>query len=351
MQGYYEFFIVTSAYDLGASKPYDSLQTNQWNSILIGNIQTKIWYANSKIKYSHYRNIIKDINTDYVYLNCMYSYRFFLFPLLNRNKLFHKETKFIISPRGILQPGSLAIKSNKKLLYLQLLKKSRLLINCAWHASGKEEFIAIQKKFGLTTSIQTISNIPKRPSINIQKTEKKNDILKLVHLSLISPVKNIKKLIQVLAECTQQVTLDIYGPIKDETYWNECKKVMLILPSNIKVIYKGDLQPNKVQQTLKDYDSLISLTTGENFGHALYESLSVGRPIITSYYTPWNSLEEKKAGWNVDISNKEQISELLNALATKSNNKWQVYCEGAHQLAKKYFVEQNFEDSYRKLFS
>ena len=347
----YDFSVITSAYDLASDKPYAGIQLNQWNTILIGNCKTQIWYSDKKIDYKEYNKVIKNITADFVFLNCMYSYRYFLFPLLNRKKLFGEETKFIISPRGILQPGSLAVKSTKKKMYLSFLKWTGLLRKCEWHATSDDEALAIQRHFGNKLSIQCISNIPKPPFTAIQASNKEKDILRLVHLSLIAPVKNIKSLMEVLSGCKQKITLDIFGPVKDEAYWQECQQAMLTLPGHISVFYKGDVQPHQVQQTLEGYEGLISLTTGENFGHVLFESLSVGRPIITSHFTPWNELEKRNAGWNVDISNKGSIANLLDELSGKTNEEWQWYCKGAHQLAMKYFEEQNFREEYQKLFS
>lgn len=350
LQAEYEFFVITSAYDVNATKPYDAIQLNQWNYILIGNCKTKVWYSDKKINYKLFGEVISETKAEHVFLNCMYSYRYFLFPLWNRKKLFGKNAKFIISPRGILQPGSLAVKSTKKKWYLTFLKWSGIINMCEWHAAGKDEAAAIQQHFGNHVSVQLLSNIPKLPYTSFQATHKNNGILRLAHLSLITPVKNIKTLMLVLANCRKKIVLDIYGPVKDETYWSECQQAIIDLPNNITVYYKGDVEPNLVQQTLEGYDGLISLTTGENFGHALFESLSVGRPIITSYFTPWNELQTKQAGWNVDISNASSISILLDELAQKDAAEWQAYCEGAHRLAVDYFAQQNFVESYRKLF-
>ncbi len=348
---FYDFHVITSAYDLAANRPYDNIHLNQWNKVLIRNSETQVWYSDTKVNYKLYSQVIKNTKADFVFLNCMYSYRYFLFPLFNRTKLFAEETKFIISPRGILQPGSLAVKNTKKKLYLTFLKWTGLLRKCSWHAAGNDEALAIQRHFGNKLSIQCISNIPKPVFTRIQDTNKEKNILRLVHLSLIAPVKNIKTLINVLSNCNQKISLDIFGPVKDEAYWQECQQAMLALPAHISVFYKGDVQPLQVQQTLEGYDGLISLTTGENFGHALFESLSVGRPIITSHFTPWNELEKRNAGWNVDISNKGSIANLLDELSAKTNEEWQLYCKEAHQLAVNYFEEQNFREEYKKLFS
>ena len=351
LQQDYEFIVMTSAYDLGAAKPYPTIQTNQWNDLAIGNTIIKIWYADKVIDYAAFSKTIRSVLADFVFFNCIYSYRFFLYPLLHKNKLFSRNTKFINSPRGILQPGSFAVKGGKKKLYLYLLKKSGLLRNCFWHATGIEESMAIKKKIGNKASIKIISNIPKVPLKVLQIAKKQESILRLVHLSLITPVKNIKILILVLSNCKETISLDIYGPIKDESYWQGCKDAMLLLPPNVSVVFKGDLQPTEVQKTLQQYDSLILLTAGENFGHALFESLSVGRPIITSYFTPWNNLESQNAGWNVDIQRPETITTLLDLLAKIDNQIWQRYCGGAHQLAVNFFHQQDFVKSYQYLFS
>ena len=68
-----------------------------------------------------------------------------------------------------------------------------------------------------------------------------------------------------------------------------------------------------MQEVIAQYHALILFTKGENFGHAIYESLSVGRPVITSYFTPWNDLQEKNAGVNVDISDTQDcVRKILN---------------------------------------
>ena len=43
----------------------------------------------------------------------------------------------------------------------------------------------------------------------------------------------------------------------------------------------------------------------ENYGHAIVEGLQNGLPVITSNHTPWNQLEQKMAGKNVNIDTNE----------------------------------------------
>ena len=112
----------------------------------------------------------------------------------------------------------------------------------------------------------------------------------------------------------------------------------------------GDIQPDKVQEILSHYHAMILLTKGENFGHALYECLSVGRPLITSYFTPWNNLEQLKAGANVDISDVQDCSKKIQAIANLSQMEYDGYCHNAHSIAKEYFGHLHTKEQYKPLF-
>jgi len=345
----HDFSVITSAYDLNATAPYDSIRLNEWNRIAVNNKEIPVFYSSVRMNPKEIAAIIKTEAADIVYINGMYSWNFFLLPLFVKTFISKGDASFIISPRGMLQPGALQGKSFKKKIYLELLKLFGLTKNILWHATTADEVIDIKNIFGKKSKVMVASNIPKA-TIPFVDNNKQAGHLSLVYLSLIAEKKNLLLLINTLKSCKASISLDIYGPVKDEAYWQDCLKEMEQIPSNIIINYKGDVNPDKVQAALAKYDAAILLTKGENFGHALFESLSVGRPIITSHFTPWNELEKRNAGWNVDISDKESIANLLDELAAKTNEEWQLYCKGAHQLAVNYFEEQNFKEEYRMLF-
>jgi len=62
---------------------------------------------------------------------------------------------------------------------------------------------------------------------------------------------------------------------------------------------------------LKEHHVFILPSKSENYGHAIIEALSAGRPVITSHATPWNNLETAKAGMNVST---DDIIDLVNAI-------------------------------------
>lgn len=71
---------------------------------------------------------------------------------------------------------------------------------------------------------------------------------------------------------------------------------------------------------------------------------------LTSYFTPWNQLQEKQAGFNVDIQQKDVIAELFNQLAKENNQVWEQYCKNAYNIANEYYAQLNFQKSYTSLF-
>jgi len=348
----YQFKVITSGYDVNAANPYENIALNQWNKMeLAPGCTIPVWYGSSKVSGKTVLQAIESSAAAVVFLNCMYSFPFFLYPLLHKKKSrVLVQAKLIISPRGILMPNALSLKSFKKKYYLRFLQLSSLLKHCQWHATSDAEIASIQQNFGKNCSIFKVGNVSKKPWPAPAPHIKQQGTLRLSHLSLIAPVKNIHTLLQVVSNCTQKIELDIYGPVKDQEYWNRCLLEMQNLPNHVQVHYKQELDPFKVQETLAGYDAMILLTTGENFGHALFENMSIGRPVITSYFTPWNELQLKKAGWNVNISLPGTITALLDELAKKDTTEWEQFCRQAHAIASNYFNGQGLPEKYKQLF-
>lgn len=344
-----EISILTSAYDHNMSEVLKGIETDIWTQVKLPNaVNTiKIWYANKKkINKETVAGCLAGLQPNVIYLNGMFSYRFVIISLLTIDK---SKIKVVLCPRGMLQSGALAGKSFKKKLYLSALKLSGLVKNISWHATNAEEEGDIRKVFGSKVNVIVAANIPKAPVNKVIDSEKAQGQLRLIYLSLIAEKKNLLQLIELVNKSVADITLDIYGPVKDAAYWKKCEQA--IAGSNGKVKYMGDIRPEQVQDTFAKYDASILLTKGENFGHALYESLSAGRPIITSYFTPWNELEQKKAGWNVDIADNAACLNILESICNLDNALFNVYCDGAYEMAKLYYRESSDLSNYYKMFS
>jgi glycosyltransferase involved in cell wall biosynthesis len=83
------------------------------------------------------------------------------------------------------------------------------------------------------------------------------------------------------------VSLSIYGPAEDLEYWLLCQRQIELMPVNINIKYYGEVEHKIVPLVLSKADVFILPTLGENFGHVIFEALSVGTPVIISDNTPW----------------------------------------------------------------
>lgn len=332
-----QFRVVCSNKDI--DKGILNVEQNCWVEF---NTSTKVWYSNSKPSLS-WISFLKKKSSTIIYINGIYSLKYNLLPII-----FQGKSNIIIAPRGMLQTGAISNKKNKKYFYLYCIKLLGLFNKARWHATDEQEAIDIKKWFPKNNGIHIVPNIPKKPFLKIFNPNKTQNKLRLVYFSLIAEKKNLHLLLEIVKHC-ENIRLDIYGPIKDKKYWEE--KCLPQFKNCSFINYRKEIEPHHVQNTLEEYDCLILLTKGENFGHAIYESLSVGRPVIISSYTPWNNLQENKAGINVDINSTNDILNGINYFKKMDTETFIEYCNGAHDLAKKYYYESDFEEGYKKLFN
>ena len=271
------------------------------------------------------KKILQHLQPDKIFVNGLYSIPFTWIPAL----LYPYKT--IVHVRGMLHPGALNQKSFKKRLFLAGIKISGLTQKVTFCVSDEKEAQYTKAVFGETTKVQIAQNFPASfeafPALYKEEGE-----IKLVSIALISPMKNHALVLEALQQLKSKVVWDIYGPIKDQNYWEQCKQRILNLPSNCEVNYKGELNPTQVYSTLQNYHVFILPSESENFGHALYEAMITGKPIITSYNTPWNALAEKQAGWNVSLD-PDEISEVIENAAVLDNDNYATKVEKVRDYA------------------
>ena len=168
---------------------------------------------------------------------------------------------------------------------------------------------------------------------------------------MIAKTKNLLFLIKVLKKLKKEikVSYEIYGPVKDQDYWELMKQETEELPANIRVTFKGPLLPDQVQAVLQQYDCFVLPTLGENFGHAIFEAMGAGVPVLISDQTPWRNLENRKAGWDLPLQEQLWIDKLTKIAATE-DAEWQQWQEGAYLYAVEHLNKQNFKEQYLELF-
>ena len=249
----------------------------------------------------------------------------------------------------MLHPGALSQKWMKKKVFLQWMKWLHLSKRCNFHATDVLEAIHIHKQFGNNASIYEAGNFPRWIS-GESALQKEPGHLKLVSIGIVSPMKNILLVLQALQYCRGNIVYDIYGPVKEQAYWEHCLQQIKLMPQSIQVNYHKEITPDKVPDKLRLSHVFIMPSKSENFGHAMYEALSAGLPVITSAFTPWNELEENNAGKNV-ATTKEVLQEAIEFFVEMENEKYQEWVAAAAAYARAKVDKEQLKEAYKKMFS
>lgn len=263
--------------------------------------------------------------------------------------MYCKAPKKVLSIRGMLHPGALSQKSLKKKLFLHAFRLFEYPHKIWFHATDEEEKMHIQNQFGEVARVLVAGNIPTDMICELAPPKMAGQ-LKMVTVSLISRMKNILAVLHALKGVQLRITYTLYGAVKDDEYWEECKKAIRDLPENISVHYEGDVPFDKVQECLASNHIFILPSESENFGHALYEALSAGRPVITSHNTPWKNLEVNKAGVNINPMNEIEIKRAIEFFAGMDAATLEEWSQCASTYAKGKLDKEKLLEEYREMF-
>lgn len=307
--------------------------------------EVKVYYNSRYGSKQEVCSIISAVQPDVIFVNGIYSLPYTIYPIL-----YTGAVRKILSVRGMLHPGALSQKALKKKIFLTIFKLRGLHRKAEYHATTDDEQQYIYGHFGKDKKVWVVPNLPNVMSY-IPPAEKNISSLKLVSVSLISPMKNILLVLYALQNVKTNVIYHIYGPVKDAKYWGECQTAIARMPANVEVVYKGEMLPHRVHDTLREYHYFVLPSKSENFGHAIYEALSSGRPVITSHNTPWDGLEAAGAGYNINPEDVKSFTTLLDKLSEVDNNNY----AQASANAKKYIEQQynidNIKERYREMFA
>ena len=344
----FDFYILTSAYDLGETEPYGDVELNQWHEF--DGVFIK-YLERTLLNSSAMSGNIKEVDPDIIYLNSLYSRVFTLIPLAVARK---NKIKTILAPRGMMGAGALGVKKTKKVSFLKLAKFLGWYKNVVWHASTVGEGDEIKQYFGKKANVVVAQNIPLSQQLDIDNIldRKNTGKVKFVFISRITIVKNLNLAIEALKKVTSkmEVGFDIYGNIENQEYYDTFKDDIKV-HNNVTISYKGVLNPNDIADTYADADFMILPTMHENYGHAIVEAWSNGCPVIISKNTPWKNLKVQDLGWDVDISD---IENLTKAVQEGIDLDFTSYIQMV-RASYKYFANKICDDEIleanRKLFS
>lgn len=329
----YEFYIVTRDMDYCETEPYVDIERDTW---FCREKNVFVYYiSKNNLSKKTLSKVFDSKPFDVILINGMYSWYFSLLPLVI---LKSKSIKKIVSARGMLNSQAFSTGKSKKKLFIGLASFFGLYKNITFHATNLAEANSIKKEIGKDVTTTVAPNLPRIISgaSNTISKQKEKGVVKLISIARIAKEKGTLHSVLALSKINSLdvvIELDLYGALYDKAYWDECKELIAKFPKQIKVNYKGNLDSGVLLETLKKYHFLLLPSEGENYGHAIIESLSVGLPVIISTNTPWKNLESKKVGWDVGIKNINNLISPIKEAVAMDNATYKIWSESAIKYA------------------
>lgn len=361
----FEFSVLTSDRDLGDRQPYSNVKRGIWQRVGKAQVQ---YLSPQEMGFIAWCRLLKDLQYNLVYLNSVFS-RLSIKTLLGRKIGLLREAPIVVAPRGEFSLGALSLKRFKKRAFILLAKRTGLLRNIVWQASSEFEARDILSVLGNnvhkgSSVVQIAPNLPK-PSVKVapdlalgsvdgrmfpSRPFKQVGSARIVFLSRISRMKNLDTALKLLTNVGGQVQFDVYGPIEDPMYWEECRCLMSRLPNGVHVSYVGPVVHDHVLETLSKYHLLLLPTLGENFGHVVLEALCAGCPVLISDQTPWRNLTERRVGWDLPLSEPERYSAALSELVSMDDFTFAQWSRAAREYGEQFSKNPSLAEASRELF-
>jgi glycosyltransferase involved in cell wall biosynthesis len=344
----FDICVLTTDTDHGETEPYQDIISNQWIENPADGF--KIFYAKKQtLSLKQLKQVMLGVNADYVYLNHLFSPYFVVYPLwLKYTGSLHSQV--VLCPRGALYASALSVKPYKKKPFIAMFRWLGIQKKIIFHATNQREEDAI-KDFFPGSKVMIADNLPDTNQPAFKPCEKKIGVLACVFIARIVALKNLLFILNGLEKIKATITLTVIGPVEDKSYWNECEKKIAQLPANIQVSYLGPKRNDELAGILQQHHLFVLPTTGENFGHSIFEALLSGRPVLISDQTPWLNLASKNAGWDLPLDQPALFVNSIEEAAAWDQNSFDEWAHGAWQYAREFISNPDLHNQYLELFS
>ena len=222
------------------------------------------------------------------------------------------DIPYIITPRGMLEPWSLAQNRVKKQIALKLFQFNDLKRATCIHATAPMEVESI-RKLGLKNPIAMIPNGIQIDDFPEMVPKKNDEPKKILFLSRIHVKKGIENLIQAWSLIDESLrqgwVIDIVG--NGDTNYIDLLNQLIIKNDLIdQILIRKPVFGKEKVDLFRNASLFVLPTFSENFGIVIAEALASYTPVITTVGAPWEELDSNNCGWWIDIG----LSPLQDAL-------------------------------------
>jgi glycosyltransferase involved in cell wall biosynthesis len=227
---------------------------------------------------------------DVVHLNGVYS--FTTIPTLALCRLMKKP--LVWSTMGALQRWQGTTRKKAKRVWEKLCDvlcdSNRVLM----HVTSEEERVESLDKISRANAFVLRNGID-IPKLDRTSPQERGEVLRLLYLGRLHPIKGIENLLQALTLVTGKVRLAICGD-GEADYENRLRLLVDELQLTSIVEFHGRVDGQEKEDQFRAADLCIAPSFKEAFCTVLLESMARGVPVIASRGIPWQRIEEIGCG-------------------------------------------------------
>ncbi len=339
----YSFKILTCDRDHGDQTPYPGIHKEDWNRVG----KALVWYVSPG---GFSLSIIQRLSqgADLIYVcGCFSDYSI---KTLCLHRLGRIKKPMIVAPMGLFMPNAMKKNPLKYYSFIMVFRFLGMFREVTWSVSSKIEEKCVKKVISPKAVCHIAQDLPRTVKEQPGHKSKKAGELRVFFISRISPEKNIQQCIDVLKRCQSSIWFTIYGPIQNQDYWQIIQLKLQELPSNIQAVYGGNIDSERVIETLEKEHVFLFTTIGENYSHVIQEALAAGCPCVISDQTPWQDLRENQAGVVLPLDNNDTFVDAIEAYAAMTEREFQQASDAAHAYAVRIGRKNIEATGYRSLF-
>lgn len=301
------FLVVTQNHDLDGT-PYAGFPLGL---PIPGEGGDVVYLSREEFQPATFRALMSEFQIPTLYLNSFFSAATVRTLISHRIRAF--PGRVVLAPRGEFSPGALTLKRRKKKMYLQAFQALGLGRHVTFQASSGMEARELTAVLG-PLDVKVAADVP----AVVPRESEEGDPCQLpagppglVFISRIVRKKNLKYALDRVLDLEDAASFDVYGPLEDALYWQECQEVIHRRGGQGAIRYCGTLDHAQVAATFRKYDAFVFPTLGENYGHVIYEALAAGCTVITSDQTPWQDLEREGVGFVAALDQPQDFTRAL----------------------------------------
>lgn len=316
----YDIAIVTRNHDYKTTEPYTTIHEG-WNTFGKARV---LYLSDENFCERSFSEIIAETQPILVYASGTITTYFYF------NKGLFRAAKaagvpVLVTPDGDVCASAFHLKRWKKCLAAAYCKLTNAFSNIHFQATSTEEKENLTKYLGISPCKVTLLANPPYIFPKREAYEKMPNQLRVVFSSRIHPKKNLLYAIETLSKLSFPATLDIYGSMEDDTYWEQCQQTIAAAPAHISIRYQGCIKAAEARKIASEYDCFFLPTISENYGYVIEEALLCGCPaIISRGTTPWDDLHGK-AGFAGDLNNPDEFVAELEKIAAMDQAAYDEY--------------------------